>query len=97
MVKSGKNVVAAVGHNSYAVTRFNAGKHAVLSRDTVLPWEDESEYEELPDALIGEHEPEGPTESHLVEEIAGIMWRKRRRLLAEGALYRRELGDTFEP
>jgi hypothetical protein len=37
MTKGGKQEVAAVGHNSYAGTRFNAVKHAVLSRYTVLP------------------------------------------------------------
>ncbi len=47
MAEQAKSVAAAVGHNSYAVTRFNAVKHAVLSRYTVLPWEDESEYGEL--------------------------------------------------
>jgi hypothetical protein len=30
------------GH--YEVTRFNAVRHGVLSRYTVLPWEDEEEY-----------------------------------------------------
>ncbi len=47
MTKGGKQEVAAVGHNSYAGTRFNAVKHAVLSRFTVLPWEDATEYGEL--------------------------------------------------
>jgi hypothetical protein len=28
-------------------------------------------------ALVAEHAPQGPTEEHLVEEIASIMWRKR--------------------
>jgi hypothetical protein len=58
---------------SYQVTRFNALKHGVLSHDTVLPWEDKGEYEALLDALIAEHQPQGPTEGHLVEELAGIL------------------------
>ena len=61
MSKGGKQEVAAVGHNSYAGTRFNAVKHAVLSRYTVLPWEDAGEYEGLFSALVEEHMPEGPT------------------------------------
>ncbi len=96
MVRGEKGEVPAVGHNSYAVTRFNAVKHAVLSRYTVLPWEDESEYGELLEAFVAEHEPEGPTETHLVEEIAGIVWRKRRLRLAECAAYRQGLNDTFQ-
>jgi hypothetical protein len=29
---------------NYGMTRFNALQHGVLSRYTVLPWEDEAEY-----------------------------------------------------
>jgi hypothetical protein len=76
---------------SYQVTRFNALKHGVLSHDTVLSWENESEYDALFDALIAEHQPQGPTEEHLVEELAGIMWRKRRLRLAEAAAHHRGL------
>jgi hypothetical protein len=37
--------------------------------------------------LRSEHGPHGPTEEHLVEEIAGILWRKRRLRLAEAAAH----------
>src|SRR5215208_4858435 len=77
---------------SYQVTRFNALKHGVLSHDTVLSWENESEYCTLLDALICEHRPQGPTEAHLVEELAGILWRKRRMQLAEATAHHRGLG-----
>jgi hypothetical protein len=33
----------------------------------------------------------GPTEEHLVEEMVGVLWRKRRLRLAEAATYRRGL------
>jgi hypothetical protein len=36
-------------------------------------------------ALIEEHKPAGMTERHLIEELAAIIWRKRRVLLAEAA------------
>ena len=55
------------------VTRFNALRHGVLPPYTVLPWENADEYRALVDALTAEHEPQGPTEEHLVEELAGIM------------------------
>src|SRR5262249_20409875 len=42
-----------------------------------------------------EYVPQGPTEEHLVEEIAGIMWRKRRLRLAEAAAHRRGLEETL--
>src|SRR5271166_4292821 len=56
------------------ITRFNALRHGVLSRYTVLPWEDAAEYRDLVAALVAEHAPQGPTEEHLVEELAGILW-----------------------
>ena len=77
------------------ITRFNALRHGVLSRYTVLPWEDAGEYRALIAALAAEHAPQGPTEEHLVEELAGILWRKRRLRLAEAAAYRRGLDGTF--
>ncbi|MBZ0252815.1 MAG: hypothetical protein K8I02_05690 [Candidatus Methylomirabilis sp.] len=81
----------------YALARFNALRHGVLSRHTVLPWEDAEEYGALLAALATEHAPEGPTEEHLVEELAGVLWRKRRLRLAEAAAHRRGLARTLEP
>src|SRR3984957_15623033 len=86
---------------NYQVTRFNTLRHGVLSRYTVLPWEDEAEYQTLLSALVAEHSPVGLTEEHLVEELAGIIWRKRRLRLAEAAIYRQRLckdaASNFEP
>jgi hypothetical protein len=83
--------VTLVPSSGYETTRFNALRHGVLSRHTVLPWEDRSEYQTLLDALAAEHAPDGPTEEHLVEELAGIIWRKRRLRMAEAAVYREKL------
>ena len=71
----------------YDGSRFNAVRHGVLSELTVLPWEDEAEYAKLLEALVEEYQPRGPTEDHLVEEIAGVIWRKRRLRLAEAGSY----------
>jgi hypothetical protein len=73
------------------ITRFNALRQGLLSRYTVLPWEDADEYQAIVTALVDCHAPYGPTEEHLVEEIAGIVWRKRRLRLAEAAAHRRSL------
>jgi len=75
----------AKGEGNYAAVRFNALKHGVLSRHVVLPHENRGEFDDLLAALIMEHQPGGATELHLVEELAGILWRKRRVLMAEGA------------
>jgi hypothetical protein len=85
----------ATGADSYEATRFNALRHGVLSRYIVLPWEDEEEYCRLLDALVAEHQPQGPTEEHLVEEIAGVLWRKRRLRLAESAAFHRGLRSAI--
>jgi len=55
------------------------------------------EYESLLGALVEEYAPRGPTEDHLIEEIAGVIWRKRRLRLAEAAAHRRGLEKTTEP
>jgi hypothetical protein len=73
------------------ITRFNALRHGVLSRYTVLPWEDSDECEAAVASLVAEHQPQGPTEEHLVEELGGVLWRKRRLRLAEAAAHRRGL------
>jgi hypothetical protein len=76
---------------NYEIVRFNALQHGVLSQYTVLPWEDAGEYRALLEALVAEHNPRGPTEEHLVEELAGIIWRKRRLRLGESAAHHRAL------
>jgi hypothetical protein len=83
--------------SSYQATRLNALKHGVLSQHTVLPWESEEEYHTLLDGFIDEFHPAGPTEEHLVEEIAGIVWRKRRLRLGEIAAHNRALDAAAHP
>ncbi|MQM32098.1 MAG: hypothetical protein CRU78_16945, partial [Candidatus Accumulibacter phosphatis] len=70
---------------AYEAVRFNAMKHGILSKLAVLAHEDHAEFDDLLAALIDEHRPAGITERHLIEELATIVWRKRRVLLAEGA------------
>ena len=43
----------------------------------VLSPKEETEYGTLFDALVAEYAPIGPTEEHLVEELACIIWRRR--------------------
>lgn len=83
-----------VGKGGYELSRFNAVQHGILSRHTVLSHEDGVEYADLLTALTAEHQPGGATEMHLVEELAGCVWRKRRVLMAEGAAINRGLYDV---
>ncbi len=69
----------------YQAVRFNAMKHGILSKLVVLAHEDGGDFDDMLAALIDEHKPAGMTEQHLIEELAAIIWRKRRVLLAEAA------------
>lgn len=80
---------------NYELVRFNAMKHGILSKLAVLAHEDHREFSDLLAALINEHRPAGMTERHLVEELATIIWRKRRVLLAEGAKINEGLKSTM--
>jgi hypothetical protein len=70
-------------------------KNLEVKTEHLLPWEEPEEYEVLFATLLEEHAPQGPTERHLVEELAGIIWRKQRVGLAEAALHRHGLNKTF--
>lgn len=78
----------------YEAVRFNAMKHGILSKLAVLAHEDAGEFADLLAALVEEHRPAGITEQHLIEELAAIIWRKRRVLLAEGASINRGLRNV---
>ena len=78
----------------YEAVRFNALKHGILSRYTVLSHENHADYESLVNALMDEHLPAGATEQHLIEELASVIWRKRRVLQAEGATINKGLKDS---
>ena len=82
---------------NYEFARFNALRHGVLSQHTVLPWEDDDEYRTLLDALVAEHKPQGPTAEHLVAEVTGVIWRKRRLRLGERAEHHRALKRASDP
>jgi len=89
------NEEATPAASNYEAVRFNAMQHGILSRYTVLSHENADEYGVLLSALLDEHRPAGATEAHLVEELAGIIWRKRRVLQAEGATINRGLKATI--
>jgi len=80
-----RDEAAPMANAGYEAVRFNAMKHGILSKLAVLAHEDHAEFANLLAALIDEHRPGGITEQHLIEELATIIWRKRRVLLAEGA------------
>ena len=78
----------------YEGVRFNALRHGILSRYVVLSHENGDDYQSLIGALFQEHLPAGATEQHLIEELASVIWRKRRVLQAEGAAINKGLKES---
>ena len=68
---------------------------ATIDRFGLLPWEAPAAFQELLDELTEDHAPKGRTERHLVEELASIIWRKRRVRQAERALHLSVLHDRM--
>ena len=70
-------------------------KNLIIRKSHILPWEDADDYETLVVGLYEEYAPQGPIERHLVDEIAGIIWRKYRVGVAEVALHQHGLHRTY--
>jgi hypothetical protein len=58
--------------------KHNRTSHGLASTITVLPSEDQSQFDELHAALTQEHSPVGPTEHTLVSQISSAIWKLRR-------------------
>ena len=56
----------------------NALTHGLYSATTVLASESREQYQALLDAYIQQFQPDGPVESHLIEEMVAAKWRQRR-------------------
>jgi len=82
---SAKNDNTSISSSNYDTSKHNALKHGILSKYTVMYWENEEDYDFLFSSLINEYSPKGVTEEHLIEELAGIIWRKMRLKYAEMA------------
>ena len=65
----------------------NALKHGMLSRETLLPYEDAGAFEELVEALWADWQPVGAQEEVLVEQVARETWRLRRVGRAEAGVF----------
>jgi hypothetical protein len=65
----------------------NALKHGMLSRETLLPYEDAGAFEELVEALWADWQPVAAQEEVLVEQVARETWRLRRVGRAEAGVF----------
>jgi len=70
-----------------AAVSLNALRHGLSAETSVLPGEDPSEFQQLLDAFFDEHQPAGPTQTLLVEQMAISAWRLRRMRSLETGLF----------
>src|SRR4051794_16422397 len=70
-----------------AATRLNALKHGLLSRETLLPGEDEEALRELGERLRDELQPVGELENLLVDRIIASYWRLSRLGRVEAGIF----------
>jgi hypothetical protein len=80
-----------------AAIRYNATKHGLLSREVLLPGEDENALRELGELLRGELQPVGELENLLVDRIVAAHWRLRRLGRVEAGIFSWQLyGELLE-
>jgi hypothetical protein len=80
-----------------AAVRLNAVRHGLLSREVLLPGEDEGALRELNERLRDELQPVGEMESLLVDRIVTAYWRLRRLGRVEAGIFAWELyGELAE-
>jgi len=66
-------------------SKFNARKHGLFSKAVFLKDESRAEYDALLNGLMENLQPQGKLEIVLVENLATLLWRKRRLLQVETA------------
>jgi hypothetical protein len=74
-----------------AAARHNVTKHGLLSRDVLIPGEDEAALKELGERLRDELQPAGELEGLMVERITAAYWRLRRLGRVEAGIFAWEL------
>jgi len=81
-----------------AVSRYNAIKHGLLSKEVLLDGEDEEALLELEKRLRSELKPATETELFLADRIAANMWRLKRALgMEEGEVISSSGGLVYDP
>ena len=63
-----------------ATSSLNHLRHGLAGQFKVLPFEEQSQFDQLRADLIGEHQPVTPTERLLVEKMAQHLWLSQRAL-----------------
>jgi hypothetical protein len=95
-----RNALKSTGPNTpkgKAAVRRNPVKHGLLSRDVLLPGEDEAALKELGERMRDELQPAGELEVLLVDRIISCAWRLQRLGRIEAGVFAFELyGELAE-
>jgi hypothetical protein len=75
---------------------LNAVRHGLLARQSVIPEEDRAQFLALLVALHAEHQPLGPEETYLVEQIASAQFRMERLTRIETGFFMIEMDKIRE-
>src|SRR5215203_1008211 len=78
-----------------AAVRLNALRHGLLSKEILLPGEDEEALRELVERLRAELQPVGELEALLVGRITSLLWRLRRLERVEAGMFIWELYEEL--
>jgi hypothetical protein len=73
-----------------AISRYNARKHGLLSKESLLPTEDANELSQLKAGMVNALKPQDELQATLVDTIVSCFWRKRRAIS-----YERKTMDGF--
>ena len=73
--------------------RFNALRHGLTAKHAVLENENEQEFQEMLEAFEAEHQPTGPTENLLVQQMVMAAWRLQRLRALETGLFNLRMCD----
>jgi hypothetical protein len=65
------------------ISKYNAIKHGLLSREVFIEWEEKDDFEGLKKELYNALEPVGSIECLLTERVVANVWRLRRALYVE--------------
>ena len=74
-----------------AISSQNHRKFGLTGRFSVLPWEEQEEFEDLRSRLSAEHQVYSPFEAELIEKMAQHHWLSRRAMLLQEGCFDREL------
>ena len=78
-----KNAKKSTGPKDASLTRLNALRHGILSKEVIIKGEEKKVLEELGEKLRSELSPQGELENIFIDRIVSSIWRLRRALKVE--------------